>query len=61
MEKYNFGSDEEYLLQNNLLGIDNLNDLVLAEQYVFTVRALQVAQGIYKIKSHDLNEFKRLH
>lgn len=37
MEKYNFGSDEEYLLQNNLLSIDNLNDLVLAEQYIFTI------------------------
>lgn len=61
MEKYNFGSDESYLLQNNLLGIDSLSELELAEQYVFTVRALQVAQKNYKINHHSLNELQLLH
>lgn len=61
MEKYNFGSDESYLLQNNLLGIDSLSELELAEQYVFTVRALQVAQKNYKIDHHSLYELQLLH
>lgn len=61
MEKYNFGSDETYLLQNNLLGIDSLSELELAEQYVFTVRALQVAQKNYKIDHHNLKELQLLH
>lgn len=42
MEKYNFGEDEEYLLKENLLSIDNFEDLERAEQFVFTVRALEV-------------------
>ncbi|MFA1642118.1 Fic/DOC family protein [Chryseomicrobium imtechense] len=61
MEKYNFGSDESYLLQHNLLGIDDLSELQLAEQYVFTVRALQIAQGVYKIRDFKMDDLCALH
>lgn len=61
MEKYNFGSDESYLLQHNLLGIDDLSELQLAEQYVFTVRALQIAQGLYKIRDFKMDDLCALH
>lgn len=61
MEKYNFSSDESYLLQHNLLGIDDLSELQLAEQYVFTVRALQIAQGLYKIRDFKMDDLCALH
>ncbi|MBM7706380.1 cell filamentation protein [Chryseomicrobium aureum] len=61
MEKYNFGSDESYLLQHNLLGIDDLSEFQLAEQYVFTVRALQIAQGVYKIRDFKMDDLCALH
>lgn len=61
MKKYNFGADEQEILQQNLLGIDNLEDLARAEQYAFMVRALEIAQGKFQIPSHDLPGLQALH
>lgn len=61
MGKYNFGEDEEYLLRENLLGIDNLEDLERAEQFVFTVRALEVEQDKFTIEQFNLKALMDLH
>lgn len=55
MEKYNFGEDENYLLSQNLVGAKDFEMLTIAEQYAFTVRALQFEQGNYKIEQFKLN------
>lgn len=51
MEKYNFGEAEQYLLAQNLVGATNFEELEIAEQYTFTVRALQFEQGDYQVKN----------
>lgn len=61
MEKYNFGEDENYLLSQNLVGAKDFEMLTLAEQYAFTVRALQFEQGDYKIEQFNLNALIGLH
>lgn len=61
MEKYNFGADDFMLLEQNILGIENLEDLALAEQFVFLVRSLEISQGKYVIKSFDLKGLQGLH
>lgn len=61
MGKYNFGDDEEYLLKENLLTINNLEDLERAEQFVFTVRALEVEQGKITIENFNLKTLMELH
>ena len=61
MEKYNFGEDENYLLSQNLVGAKDFEMLTLAEQYAFTVRALQFEQGGYKIEQFNLNTLIGLH
>lgn len=61
MKKYNFGEDESYLLEQNLLGIDNSDDLELAEQFAFTVRSLEMECGKYTIDSFNLASLMALH
>lgn len=61
MEKYNFGDDEQYLLRKNLVGATNFEELEKAEQFVFTVRALQFEQGDYVIANYSLNSLVALH
>lgn len=61
MEKYNFGEDENYLLSQNLVGAKDFEMLIIAEQYAFTVRALQFEQGNYKIEQFNLNTLIGLH
>lgn len=61
MEKYNFGEDENYLLAQNLVDAKNLEELAIAEQYAFTVRALQFEQNEYKMDNFHLNSFVALH
>ena len=61
MEKYNFGTDDYYLLEQNVLQIDNLEMLARAEQFVFLVRALEVEQGKFVIPSFSLDGLQQLH
>ncbi|HWI48923.1 MAG TPA: hypothetical protein VNU45_11940, partial [Rummeliibacillus sp.] len=61
MEKYNTEENEEYLLKSNLLGITNLEKLEEAEAFSFSIRALQIEQGSYKMKDFTLNSFLDLH
>lgn len=61
MEKYNFGQDDQYLLNENLLGIDNFDDLEVAEQFAFTVRSLEIEQGKCNFQQFDLDSLMKLH
>lgn len=61
MGKYNFGTDEQYLLEQNVLQIDNIETLARAEQYAFLVRALEVSQGKFVRPSFDLYSLQALH
>lgn len=61
MEKYNFGQNDFYLLSENLLGIDNLDDLEVAEQFAFTVRSLEIEQGKFTFHQFTLNSLMKLH
>lgn len=61
MRNNHFVEDQEYLLKQNVLGIDNFVDLERAEQFVFTVRALEVELGRYKIQHFNLKSLMALH
>lgn len=61
MEKYNFGDDEQYLLSQNLVGAKDFKELAIAEQYAFTVRALQFEQGDYKVEGFNSSSLIGLH
>lgn len=61
MEKYNFGEDEYYLLSHNIVGATNMKQLEIAEQFAFTVRALQFETGEYQLSAFDYNQFLALH
>ena len=61
MDKYNFGVNDHTLLEENILGIDNLDELEKAEQFTFLVRSLEIAQGKYKIDRFDMTGLQHLH
>ncbi|WP_146553510.1 hypothetical protein [Rummeliibacillus sp. SL167] len=61
MPKYNFGENEQDLLAQNILGIDNLEQLEKAEQFVFSIRALEFEVGIYTIKGLTMEGLLDLH
>jgi len=61
MEKYNKKLNDEFLLKINLLDITDYKSLESAEAFVFSLRATQLEQGTYKIKSFHLQDFKNLH
>lgn len=61
MGKYNVGENEEYLLQQNKLGIKNADELEIAEQYAFTVRSLQFEKGEFRLLNFDLPSLLSLH
>lgn len=61
MEKYNKKLNDDFLLKINLLDITDYKRLELAEAFVFSLRATQLEQGTYKIKSFHLQDFKDLH
>ena len=61
MEKYNFGEDDQMLLDQNKLGIQTFEELAIAEQYVFIVRSLEIAIGKYVIQSFDFKGLQNLH
>lgn len=61
MEKYNKKLNDDFLLKTNLLDITDYKNLELAEAFVFSLRATQIEQGTYKIKSFQLYDFQSLH
>lgn len=61
MEKYNKKLNDDFLLKTNLLDITDYKSLELAEAFVFSLRATQIEQGTYKIKSFHLLDFQNLH
>lgn len=61
MQKSKFGEDAQYLLAQNLVGAKNFNELEIAEQFGFTVRALQFEQGAYQVTSFSSKSLVALH
>ena len=61
MSKYNKGNNDEYLLQNNLLGVDKQDDLTQAEALSFFVRNAEIEKGIYTIKGFSKRDFMAIH
>lgn len=61
MAKYNNLENDDYLLNNNLLGIHDFEELEQAEAFTFSIRATQIEQGAYEISTFSKREFIRLH
>ncbi|WP_309090476.1 Fic family protein [Domibacillus sp.] len=61
MGKYFDGLNDEYLLQNNVIGARTLEELSSAEAFAFTVRAAQMERGGFVLKHFTEEEFKQLH
>ena len=61
MQRYNFGADDHYLLANNKLGIETIEQLERAEQYAFMVRALQIETKSFSIDTFTKQSFCALH
>lgn len=61
MEKYNESSNDDYLLQTNLLGAVSEEELEIAEAFAFSVRASQIEQGIFSWSSFRKEDFQALH
>lgn len=61
MQKSKFGEDAQYLLAQNLVSAKNFNELEIAEQFGFTVRALQFEQGEYQVTSFSSKSLVALH
>ncbi|MGE7695009.1 hypothetical protein ACQKNC_12995 [Lysinibacillus sp. NPDC094177] len=60
-KKYNKKLNDDFLLKTNLLDITDYKSLELAETFVFSLRATQIEQGTYRIKSFHLHDFQSLH
>lgn len=61
MTKYNEFESDDYLLKVNRLNIADWAELEEAEAFAFTMRAIQVERGVYKITGHGLPDFMELH
>ena len=61
MAKYNEQDNDEYLLENNLLGIDSFEELERVESFVFTLRATAFERGDFVLRNFTKKEFKQLH
>src|SRR5699024_160318 len=61
MAKYNQQDNNDYLLENNLLGITSFEELKKAESFAFTLRATALERGGFTFKSYTKKEFKLLH
>jgi len=59
--KYNEEDNDDYLLENNLLGIQSQKELEKAESLGFSLRASELEQENYKSLSLTLSGFKNLH
>lgn len=61
MGKYNNRDNDEFLLNNNILGINSYEELEEAEAFVFFIRATELERKEYSITSFTVDGFKRLH
>lgn len=61
MAKYNEQDNDEYLLENNLLGIDSFEELERVESFVFTLRATAFERGDFVLRNYTKKELKQLH
>lgn len=61
MAKYNEQDNDEYLLENNLLGIKSIEELEKTESFAFTLRAIALERGDFTLKSYTKKEFIQLH
>lgn len=61
MTKYNEQDGDDYLVSTNLLGMKDYQALEQAEAFVFSLRATQIEQGTYTIRSFTLQDFNDLH
>ncbi|HHY73585.1 MAG TPA: cell filamentation protein Fic [Bacillus bacterium] len=61
MEKYNNQDNDEYLLENNLLGIKSYEELLEAEALSFSLRAAELERQGYRPTFFTLENFKKLH
>ena len=61
MTKYNEQDNDEYLLENNLLGIDSFEELERVESFVFTLRATAFERGDFVLRNYTKKELKQLH
>lgn len=61
MGKYNSSENDDYLLNQNKLGIKTIHELEEAEKLAFFIRASQVELNEYKIQSFSKKSFKNLH
>jgi cell filamentation protein len=59
--KYNEQDHDEYLLENNLLGITSLEELKEAEAFVFSIRAAELERQESKFNSFTKESLKGLH
>src|SRR5699024_7227281 len=59
--KYNEEDNDDYLLENNLLGIQSQKELEKAESLGFSLRASELEQENYKSLSLTLSGVKNLH
>lgn len=61
MGKYNDEDNDDYLLENNLLGIHSHKELEKAEVLAFTIRAAELEQDGFEKISLTLDGFQELH
>ena len=61
MGKYNDQENDKYLLDNNLLGIKNIEELEEAEAFAFSLRAAQLERKENVLDTFTLEHFKKLH
>jgi len=61
METYFDGSNDSYLLENNVIGANTLEELMKAEAFAFSIRASQIEAEDYQILKFEESDFKKLH
>jgi len=61
METYFDGTNDDYLLENNLIGAKTHEELIEAETFAFSIRASQIEAEEYKILNFEESDFIRLH
>lgn len=61
MTKYNEQENDDYLLENNLLGVHSHEELEEAESLAFSIRASELEQEEFESIPLTMNGFQKLH
>lgn len=61
MAKYNIDDNDKYLIENNKLQIQGIEELEAAEALAFSIRSLEIERDEYMIESFELKNFMKLH